>query len=64
MIKNIQASFADKCSLKAARSTGKPQTYIDGGGGGGVAVLMLPEDLVSAELCLCSTVAQEFRFCR
>ena len=29
-----------------------------------MAVLLLPEELVSAELCLCSTVAQEFRFCR
>ena len=42
---NIQASFADKCTLKAARPTGQPQTYIDIG----VAVLLLPEDSVSVE---------------
>ena len=35
MIKNIQASFTDKCSLKAARSSNHKHTSMEGGRRGG-----------------------------
>ena len=59
MIKNIQASYADKWFLKQRDPLGNLK-HTSIGGVKGVVVLLLPEDLASAELCLCSIVAQKF----